>query len=169
MARTSKTPRALLDRKQDKLNWSLFKFLENLLVFCAAPSRSVPRESGVHFHISSKIKDEGVCILFKIDRRSDPLMPGHGWKPDYMAFYAAADRCICTIIEMKGRDEKNLRHGIEQIKTLRDMLRAEFDKHLPGACRNKIRFQGILLTPVNAQVPNQLLKRRPTRASKSQP
>ena len=42
MARTSKTPGAILKRKQDKLNWNIFSFLENLLVFCATSSRSVP-------------------------------------------------------------------------------------------------------------------------------
>lgn len=35
MARTGKAPRDLLAAKGDKLNWSLFHFLENLLVFCA--------------------------------------------------------------------------------------------------------------------------------------
>jgi hypothetical protein len=153
MVRASKTPRAILRRKQDKLNWSLFNFFENLLVFCATPSRSVPPESGVEFHISSKVKDEGVCVLFKIDRRRDPLIRGRAIKPDYMAFYASRNGCICTIIEMKGRERKNLEHGIEQIKELRDRLRTEISEHLPGACKGRIKFQGILLMPFNADVP----------------
>ncbi|WP_434042135.1 MULTISPECIES: hypothetical protein [Sorangium] len=151
MARKSRTPRDLLVAKKDELNWSLFHFLENLLVFCAMGTRSVPPESGVQFQISSKIKSDGICLLFKVDRRHDPLMPAAGVKPDYLAVHVTSERCLCTIIEMKGRDEKNLEHGIDQIKALRDRLLEEAREHLPTAC--KIKFQGILLAPHNAQLP----------------
>ncbi|WP_437631004.1 hypothetical protein [Sorangium sp. So ce854] len=151
MARKSRTPRDLLAGKKDELNWSLFHFLENLLVFCAMGTRSVPPESGVQFQISSKIKSDGICLLFKVDRKHDPLMPAAGVKPDYLAIHVTSERCLCTIIEMKGRDAKNLEHGIDQIKALRDRLQEEAREHLPTAC--KIKFQGILLAPHNAQLP----------------
>ncbi|KYF77356.1 hypothetical protein BE17_17925 [Sorangium cellulosum] len=151
MAKKSRTPRDLLAAKKDELNWSLFHFLENLLVFCAMGTRSAPPESGVQFQISSKIKSDGVCLLFRIDRRHDPLMPAAGVKPDYLTVHVTSERCLCTIIEMKGRDEKNLEHGVDQIKALRDRLHDEVREHLPTAC--KIKFQGILLAPYNAQLP----------------
>lgn len=151
MAKKSRTPRDLLAAKQDELNWSLFHFLENLLVFCAMGTRSVPPESGVQFQISSKIKSDGICLLFRVDRRHDPLMPAAGLKPDYLTVHVTSERCLCTIIEMKGRDEKNLEHGVDQIKALRDRLHDEVREHLPTAC--KIKFQGILLAPHNAQLP----------------
>ncbi|XXY52536.1 hypothetical protein WME91_15505 [Sorangium sp. So ce269] len=151
MAKKSRTPRDLLAAKKDKLNWSLFHFLENLLVFCAMGTRSVPPESGVQFQISSKIKSDGICLLFRIDRKHDPLMPPAGLKPDYLTVHVTSERCLCTIIEMKGRDEKNLEHGVDQIKALRDRLHDEVREHLPTAC--KIKFQGILLAPHNAQLP----------------
>jgi hypothetical protein len=64
----------IAETKKDQLNWQTFHFLENLLVFCAMPTRRVPKESGVCFQISSKAKDEAICILFKIDRKTDPLV-----------------------------------------------------------------------------------------------
>jgi len=145
-------------KKRNKLDWNSFNFLENLLIFCTEPTRSVPKESGVYFHISSKAKDGAICIIFKIDRgNNDPLVKEKSAqltepiKPDYMVLYVEENTCIITIIEMKGKDEKNLRHGIEQIKRLRDILNREIKKHLP----NKFKFtiQGILLAPSNAQIP----------------
>lgn len=151
MAKKGRTPHDLLAAKRDQLNWSLFHLLENLLVFCGTGTRSVPPESGVQFQISSQIKTDGICLLFKVDRRGDPLMPQASIKPDYLVIHVTSERCLCTIIEMKGRDEKNLEHGIDQIKVLRDQLREEARKHLPTAC--KIKYQGILLAPHNAQLP----------------
>ncbi|WP_437332030.1 hypothetical protein [Sorangium sp. So ce394] len=159
MAR-GKTPRALLAQKQDRLDWKRFGFLENLLIFCAKERRSVPPESRVKFGISSKIKDEGVCVLFGIDRERDPLMRGRGVaRPDYLVLYASRERCLVTIIEMKGTDRHKLEHGIDQIKALRDRLREEIEAHLPGACRGMIKFQGILLTPFNADIPRAKIQR----------
>lgn len=151
---------------EPKLNWNIFNFLENLLVFCGQKTRSAPKESGVHFQISSEVKERGVCVLFKIDREHDPLMPARGLKPDYMVLFMGHEpsvpwdqrkeadaRCIITIVEMKGVGEKDLRHGIEQIKALRDELHQQMAEHLPSAWRGKLTFQGILLTPVNSQIP----------------
>jgi hypothetical protein len=157
VAKKNRSPRDLLAAKRDQLNWSLFHFLENLLVFCAMGTRAVPAESGVQFQISSRINTDGICLLFKIDRRGDPLMPELSVKPDYLAIHITSERCLCTIIEMKGRDEKNLKHGLGQIKALRDRLREEARKHLPTAC--KIKYQGILLAPYNAQLPLPELKK----------
>ncbi|WP_437671083.1 hypothetical protein [Sorangium sp. So ce131] len=151
MAKKSKAPRDLLAAKGDKLDWSRFNFLENLLVFCGLATRSVPPESGVQFQISSVVKKDGICLLFAIDRKRDPLMPAAGIKPDYLAIHVTSERCLCTIIEMKGRDQKNLEHGIDQIRALRDMLHKEAAERLPATC--KIKFQGILLAPHNAQLP----------------
>jgi hypothetical protein len=159
VAKKSRAAGASPGEGQNKLDWHNFNFLENLLIFCAERTRSAPKESGVHFQISSKVKEEAVCILFKIDRAHDPLMPVVGVKPDYMVLYAARDRCICTIIEMKGKDHKNLSHGIEQIKALRDRLRREISEHLPHPCKQTITFQGILLTPIGSQLPLHQLQR----------
>lgn len=135
----------------DRLDWREFNLLENLLVFCVATSRAVPKESGVCFQIASKVKDEGICLLFHIDRGDDCILGAQSIRPDYLVVYATGDECICTIVEMKGTDEKKARHGIEQMKILRDRLREEIRAHLPGSC--KVHFQGILLTPYNADVP----------------
>lgn len=139
----------------DRLDWREFNLLENLLVFCVAPSRAVPKESGVCFQIASKVKDEGVCLLFHIDRGAESILGSHAIRPDYLVVYATEDECICTIIEMKGRERKNAEHGIDQMKALRERLRSEIQEHLPRRC--KVYFQGILLTPYNAQVPLQEL------------
>ncbi|WP_438032323.1 hypothetical protein [Sorangium sp. So ce204] len=61
MARKSRTPRDLFAAKKDELDWTLFHFLENLLVFCAMGTRSVPPESGVQFQISSEVKSDGIA------------------------------------------------------------------------------------------------------------
>jgi hypothetical protein len=155
-----RTPGALLAGKQSRLDWSTFNLLENLLVFCAHPSRAVPRESGVHFQIGSTSKDRAVCVLFQIDRRRDPLIQGADIpRPDFLVLYATRDRCICTIVEMKGRDGKKLEHGIEQIRALRDLLRREIAEHLPNTCKSAISFQGILLTPLGSQIPGPRLEK----------
>ncbi|MCP4344434.1 MAG: hypothetical protein GY795_02785 [Desulfobacterales bacterium] len=150
MAKKNKTPSAILKQKQNRLDWQNFNFLENLLVFCTEPTRRVPKESGVHFSISSSLADQAVSILFKTDRQVDPLIR-QGKKPDYMTLYIKGNTCICTIIEMKGTDKKKLKHGIEQIRQLRDRLKREIRNCLPT--KWKPVFQAILLTPPNSQLP----------------
>jgi hypothetical protein len=144
MAKKNKSKASSKDKFSD------FNFLEKLLVFCALKEKSVPKESGVHFRIASK-KDT-LCVLFEIDSKSELLkIPANSPRPDYMAFYFSKKTCLCTIIEMKGKSEKRLEHGIEQIKWLRDKLKTEITNHLPSYF--KIKFQGILLTPYNSQIP----------------
>ena len=58
---------------------------------------------------------------------------------------------LYTIVEMKGKDEGSLKHGIEQMLALRDRLKSEFSAHFPLGL--KAIFQGILLCPFGAQVP----------------
>ena len=142
----------ILKDKKDKLDWQNFNFLENLLVFCTVPGRSVPKESGVHFRITLDSKNKSLCILFEIDRRSDPLIKNQALKrPDYMSLYIDSNSCICTIIEMKGKNHNSLENGIEQILKLKEILQNEISDHLPT--KFKIKCQGILLTPYNSQIP----------------
>lgn len=149
MAKKSNRPAA------KKLNWQEFNFLENLLIFCAVKERCAPPESGVKFGISGK--PQTLCILFHIDRETAPLIPDEGVpRPDYLAFYVGKDSCICTIIEMKGKDQGRLEHGIEQIKMLRDRLKQEIRSHLPHF---NVYFQGILLCPPGANIPNPKLEK----------
>jgi hypothetical protein len=52
---------------------------------------------------------------------------------------------------MKGTDAKKLKHGIEQIKELRNRLKKEIRDYLPT--KWQVEFQGLLLTPPNSQIP----------------
>ncbi|OBQ25817.1 MAG: hypothetical protein AN481_08360 [Aphanizomenon flos-aquae LD13] len=141
-----------LKDKKDKLDWQNFNFLENLLVFCTVPGRSVPKESGVHFRITLDSENQAICILFEIDRRNDPLIRNQALKrPDYMSVYIDSNSCICTIIEMKGKNHNSLENGIEQILRLKEILQTEISNHLPS--KLQIKYQGILLTPYNSQPP----------------
>lgn len=141
-----------LKDKKDKLDWQNFNFLENLLVFCTVPGRIVPKESGVHFKITLDSENKSLCILFEIDRRNDPLIKNQALKrPDYMSVYIDSNSCICTIIEMKGKNHNSLENGIEQILQLKEILQNEISDHLPT--KFKIKCQGILLTPYNSQIP----------------
>ncbi|MFO0143162.1 MAG: hypothetical protein ACK513_17495 [Aphanizomenon sp.] len=141
-----------LKDKKDKLDWQNFNFLENLLVFCTVPGRSVPKESGVHFRITLDSENQAICILFEIDRRNDPLIRNQALKrPDYMSVYIDSNSCIFTIIEMKGKNHNSLENGIEQILKLKEILQTEISNHLPS--KLKIKYQGILLTPYNSQPP----------------
>ena len=145
-------PAQILKDKKDKLDWQNFNFLENLLVFCTVPGRSVPKESGVHFRITLDSQNKSLCILFEIDRRNDPLIKNQALKrPDYMSLYIDSNSCICTIIEMKGKNHNSLENGIEQILKLKEILQNEISDHLPP--KLKFQFQGILLTPYNSQPP----------------
>lgn len=156
MPKRKKQPATYLEtaeNKPDKLDWKAFNFLENLFIFCPMKHRSVPPESGVQFGISKEPLDEALCILFKIDRGSkDPLFTSASQvKPDYLVLYKTSRTCLFTIIEMKGRTEGGLEHGIEQIIALRDRLKRELSEHFPLSL-NAV-FQGILLCPYNAQPP----------------
>ncbi|MGM3307444.1 hypothetical protein ACSQ6I_15985 [Anabaena sp. WFMT] len=147
------SPAQILKDKKDKLDWQNFNFLENLLVFCTVPGRSVPKESGVHFRITLDSQNQAICILFEIDRRNDPLIRNQTLKrPDYMSLYIDSKSCICTIIEMKGKNHNSLENGIEQILRLKEILQTEISNHLPT--KLKVKCQGILLTPYNSQIPS---------------
>jgi hypothetical protein len=144
-------------QKQDRLDWQQFNFLENLLIFCVMKERNVPKESGVHFRITFNERDSSVCLLFKTDRKADPLVRESVARPDYLAFFARDNLCLCTLIEMKGKND--LVRGVEQVVSLKNILRREFQDHLPNRLRAKIQFQAILVCPFNSQVPNrQILK-----------
>jgi hypothetical protein len=134
-----------------KIDWDNFNFLENLLIHGTLNKREVPPESGVKFRIGKSDKDGEICLIFHIDREKDPLITSEIPRPDYLIFYVKGNLCIFTIVEMKGKAEKNLRHGIEQITTLRDILTTEIRQHLPS--RFKFKLQGILLTPFNSEIP----------------
>ena len=153
--KVSKTPADILSRKKDKLDWDTFSFLENLLVFCLCKNKSVPPESGVKFQINLKEGDNSICFLFNTDRREDSLFKNDEIKPDYMVLYIKKDLCLCTIIEMKGTTEKGAKHGIDQIKTLHARLREEIKNNLPN--KFKVKFQAILLTQFNSDIPRKLI------------
>lgn len=140
-----------------KIDWHNFNFLENLLIHCTINKREVPPESGVKFRIGKENKDDEICLIFHIDREKNPLITGEIPRPDYLIFYVKGNLCIFTIVEMKGKAEKNLRHGIEQITTLRDILTTEIRQHLPS--RFKFKLQGILLTPFNSEIPTEDIKK----------
>lgn len=155
MAKKSKKPLDILKSKEDKLDWHKFNFLENLLIFCSLPEKSVPKESGVHFRITPRSCTDSLCLLFKIDRGKDSLFADGEIKPDYMALFLQNNIWLFTIIEMKGTTEKGIKHGIEQIKALRDRLRKEFQKNFPSNLR--LKFQAIILSPSGSQTPDKLI------------
>jgi hypothetical protein len=135
-----------------KINWENFSFLENLLIHCVHDSREVPAESGVKFRIGKENKEDELCLVFNIDRPKDPLIKEQSVRrPDYLVLYVKGNLCIFTIVEMKGKAEKNLRGGLEQIKNLRDRLKKEISEHLPT--KFKFKIQGILLSPYNSNIP----------------
>ena len=118
---------------------------------------SVPPESSVKFRISRQEGEQGICLLIHIDDQMFPIFEADVPRPDYLAIYLHGGGCICTIIEMKSKDSKNLKRGLEQIKSLADKLKTEFADHLPH--RFILKVQGILLCQVNAQVPNLLIRK----------
>ena len=157
-------PAQILKDKQDKLNWQNFNFLENMLVFGTMrtmPGRNAPQESGVHFRITLDSQNDAICILFKIDRdhcKNDPLIRDQSSKrPDYMSLYIDSKSCICTIIEMKGISNDEVKRGIDQILQLKKFLQFEIFNHLPT--KLKVEYQGILLTPPNANIPLEKLNK----------
>jgi hypothetical protein len=150
MAKKSKNPLDILKSKPDILNWEAFRLLENLLVFCVERDRAGD-ESGMLFRIGADPERKSLCVLFNIDRKKDPLIrQAKMWRPDYLVLYADRQTCTLTIIELKGRSKKDASHGVDQIKTFRDLLKQEMSKHLP---RFEVAFQGILLTPPNSELP----------------
>ncbi|HMS40375.1 MAG TPA: hypothetical protein PKE69_09125 [Pyrinomonadaceae bacterium] len=157
MAKKSKKPLDILREKKDKLDWHKFNFLENLLVFCTMKKRNAPRESksGVQFHINPKPEKECFCLMFHIDREKDPLIIGQGIKrPDYAVLFVENNTWICTIIEMKGATAKGFKHGIEQIKVLRNRLREELKV---SASKVNIKYQAIMMIPFGSQIPRNLI------------
>jgi hypothetical protein len=139
--------------KENKLNWHIFNLLENLLIFCTVPSRRAPKESGVSFYITNP-QDDAICLLFQIDRndKTDPLIRGEKIKrPDYLSLFIQDNLLLFTIIEMKGTNKNSTERGIDQIITFRDILKKEIIEHCIKTL--KIKFQAILLTPYNADIP----------------
>jgi hypothetical protein len=104
----------------------------------------------VQFAISSRAKEDGICLVFLVD---DPRIPivAAGPRPDYLVVHASKDGCLLTIVEMKGREQKAIEHGIEQIRTMYRKLREEMARCLPGSWR-RAHIQGVLLMPEHAQV-----------------
>jgi len=144
--------------KKDKLDWQNFNLLENLLIFCTVPERIAPPESGVSFRIT-KAKEKSICLLFNIDRNSDPLITDPKLKrPDYLSLFIENNLLLFTIIEMKGTNSKSTERGLEQIITFRDILKKQLQEYVP----NKLKFyiQGILLTPYNSMIPLREIERQ---------
>jgi hypothetical protein len=163
MPRKKETIAELLKNKvrHPNLNWSDFNFLENLLCFCVQPVLSAPKESGVSFRITVSEVSPSLCLLFQIDRRDDPLVRDpRRPRPDFLAFYFARGNCILTIIEMKGRDRGR---AVEQISAFKDDLQREIRGNLPGKFAARVRFQGIILTSPQEQLPRKAIEREERR------
>ncbi len=151
----TKKPKKNVPQKKNKLDWQKFNFLENLLIFCTVPNRIAPPESGVSFRITKPEKDS-VCILFKTDRREDPLVTNQKQKrPDYLSLFIQNGLLLLTIIEMKGTNKNSTSTGIEQITTFRDILKQEIADHVTS--KLKYKLQAILLTPYNADIPRKAI------------
>jgi hypothetical protein len=135
-----------------KLNWHSFNFLENLFAFCPHPNRMVDKENGIHFRITKPSGEKALCVLFRIDRASDPLIR-KGKRPDYMVLHVEKSKCIITIIEMKG--ERDAAESVAQISAFYDLLRRELQAHTPS--KFHFIYQGIILCAPNSQVPLPLL------------
>jgi len=153
----TKKPKKDVPQKKNKLDWQKFNFLENLLIFCTVPARIAPPESGVSFRIT-KSEENSVCILFKIDRREDPLVRDQNQKrPDYLSLFIQNGLFLLTIIEMKGTNKNSTSTGIEQITTFRDILKQEIAAH--ATTKLKYKLQAILLTPYNANIPQKAINK----------
>ncbi|CCI14898.1 conserved hypothetical protein [Microcystis aeruginosa PCC 9807] len=127
-----------------------------MLIFCTVPDRIAPPESGVSFRITKQEKDS-VCILFKTDRREDPLVTNQKQKrPDYLSLFIQNGLLLLTIIEMKGTNKNSTSTGIEQITTFRDILKQEIADHVTS--KLKYKLQAILLTPYNADIPRKAIE-----------
>lgn len=151
--RTRAKPRTDARPAAAPLDWAQCNFLENLLR-CVLDTRSVPRESGVHFQISSRVKDDAICLLFHVDRGDDGVIK-KGPRPDYLVAHLGPAGLILTIVELKGSELRNLEHGVEQICAFYERLRDEVKTHLPSWL--KIHYQGVLLCAQGAQTPNKMI------------
>lgn len=125
-------------------------FLERL-VLRVLPDRQVPKESGVQFAIRPKPNEDGICLIFQVDDPKVPLVGKDELRPDYLVVFVSSEDCIITIVEMKGREENNVEHGVDQIRAMHKRLRDEMASCLPGSWR-RAAIQGILLTPFGANV-----------------
>jgi hypothetical protein len=122
------------------------------LALRALPGRQVPAESGVQFAISSQAKDDGICLVLLVDDRESPIFPdAEGPRPDYLVLHISRHGCVLTIVEMKGREEKGIEHGVEQIRAFYRRLRKEMAACLPGSWR-RAHILAVLLMPENAQI-----------------
>ena len=136
----------------NKLDWHKFNLLENMLVFCAVPEKSVPKESGVHFRITPNKDGDCICILFEIDREKDPLIREKVCRPDFLVLYADRDTgCLFTIVEMKGTTLKGGQHAVEQITTFYQSLKQAIIDNLPAKLKPK--YQAIILTQQGSESP----------------
>ena len=125
--------------------------LERLLVECVQPTRAVPAESGVRFHVNVPFDVTGsVCLVFHVDLPRHPLVV-KGPRPDYLVLYGTRDGVILTIVEMKGKGEQDLTHGVDQILAFAQLLRAQLKEHAPA--KLKVIVQGVLLMAHGAHAP----------------
>ncbi len=125
--------------------------LERLLIECVQPTRAVPGESGVRFHVHvPAAAPASVCLVFHVDLPRDPLVRD-GPRPDYLVLHATRDALILTIVEMKGRGEQDLTHGVDQIAAFARLLREQLKEHAPA--KLKYVVQGILLMAHGAHPP----------------
>lgn len=125
--------------------------LERLLVECVQPTRAVPGESGVRFHVHVPAgADDNICLIFHVDLPRDPLVR-EGPRPDYLILHATRGSLVLTIVEMKGRGEQDLTHGVDQIAAFARLLRAQLQEHTPA--KLKVVVQGILLMAHGAHPP----------------
>ena len=142
-----------MDVSKRAADWGRYNLVENLLVAGRMPSRCVPVESGISFFIDSKIKEEGLCLVFQVDWKGDPpLIPQDEVKPDYLALFAPWEGpWLATIIELKGKNEQRLGEGIGQIQHFHEKYRPQIEAALPAWQR--ITWQGLLLHPQHATIP----------------
>ena len=125
--------------------------LERLLIECVQSTRAVPSESGVCFHVHVPADAEAsMCLIFHVDLERQPLVAA-GPRPDYLVLYGTRDGVILTIVEMKGRGEQDLTHGVDQIGAFAQLLRRQLKEHVPGKLR--VIVQGILLMAHGAHPP----------------
>jgi hypothetical protein len=139
------------------VDYATFNFLENLLVFCPLPVRSVPTESHVAFEVYPPLNKKCLILIFKTDlRQRNPLVRGKGKRPDYLCVYIDDQVSICTIIEMKTA---NPNEAAEQIEAFYDLLSKNIQECAPTKCR-KLKMQGIVvgahLTQTNTKYYQQL-------------
>ena len=130
--------------------------LERLLIECVQSSRAVPAESGVRFHVNiPQDAAPSVCLIYHVDLQPNPLVTS-GPRPDYLVLHATRERLLLTIVEMKGRGEQDLTHGVDQIVAFVRLLRAQLKEHLPAKLRHGV--QGVLLMAHGAHPPLAKLK-----------